>query len=129
MGPPVPLEGAHRRCGPACTSEGVAALRTLRAQEPARRGALGAGAPPRLRPASPGPERHQAWDEGVHREEAVRGMPQAEKALLGGPRLGTRLWLGHGWSDDRRAGARMLGAALRSSSARPLSHGVRTTGL
>src|SRR5262245_28341945 len=43
IGQPAPLEGAHWRCGPACPSEGAAALRTLREQEPARRGAQGAG--------------------------------------------------------------------------------------
>ena len=129
MGHQVPLPSAHRRCGPACTGEGATDLRALRDQAPARGGEQGPGAHPRLRPASHGPERHHATDQGTHREEAVRGMTQAEKALLGTPLLGTRLLLCHRWSDDRRDGAGICGASLRARSARQLSHGVITTGL
>ena len=53
----------------------------------------------------------------------------AEKALLGATLLGTRLFLCHRWSDDRRDGARIFGTSLRARSARQLSHGVITTGL
>ena len=62
-------------------------------------------------------------------EQAVRGVPTAEEALLGTALLGPRVFLCHGGVDDRRDDQRVSGTSLRAEPRGQLSYRGLTTGL
>jgi putative transposase len=56
-------------------------------------------------------------------------FPMLKKRYWGTALLGTRVFLCHSRTDDRRDDPRVSGASLRAGSGGQLSHGVLTTGL
>ena len=71
----------------------------------------GSCAHPGLCSASHGSERDHAPDQRTEFEQAVRGVPTAEEALLGTALLGPRVFLCHGGVDDRRDDQRVCAIA------------------